>query len=86
MWFCSEMANQGVPDRYLDAFCGRVPKSVLSRHYTDFSPTRLKQIYDKASLTVLSWLIPNPPFFSRPCRNEKVRYMIGKPFGICMHY
>jgi intergrase/recombinase len=31
----------GVPDRYVDAFCGRVPRSVLVRHYTDFSPEKL---------------------------------------------
>lgn len=43
-----------VPDRHVDAFCGRVPKSVLARHYTDFSPERLKEIYEKANLKVLS--------------------------------
>jgi len=53
-WFCSEMGALGVPDRYVDAFCGRVPKSVLARHYTDFSPEKLKRIYDKAGLRVLS--------------------------------
>jgi integrase len=53
-WFCSEMGRLGVPDRYVDAFCGRVPRSVLARHYTDFSPEKLKEIYDKANLKVLS--------------------------------
>ncbi len=53
-WFCSEMGSLGVPDRYVDAFCGRVPKSVLARHYTDFSPVKLKAIYNKAQLKVLS--------------------------------
>ena len=52
-WFCSEMGRLGVPDRYVDAFCGRTPKSVLARHYTDYSPRKLKEIYDKAELTVL---------------------------------
>jgi intergrase/recombinase len=42
------MGRLGVPDRYVDAFCGRVPQSVLARHYTDFSPERLKEIYDQA--------------------------------------
>jgi integrase/recombinase XerD len=51
-WFCSELGRLGVPDRYVDAFCGRVPTSVLARHYTDYSPRRLKQVYDAASLTV----------------------------------
>ena len=52
-WFCNELSELGVPDRYIDAFCGRVPKSVLARHYTDYSPEKLKRIYDKANLTVL---------------------------------
>ena len=53
-WFCSEMGELGVADRYVDAFCGRVPRSVLARHYTDFSPERLKRVYDNANLRVLS--------------------------------
>lgn len=52
-WFACEMGRLGVPDRYVDAFCGRVPRSVLARHYTDFSPEKLKEIYDKANLKVL---------------------------------
>lgn len=53
-WFCTEMAMLGIPDRYIDAFCGRVPRSVLARHYTDFSPERLKEIYEKTPIQVLS--------------------------------
>ena len=54
IWFCCEMANLGVQDRYVDAFCGRVPRSILARHYTDYSPERLKEIYDKTGLKVLA--------------------------------
>ena len=53
-WFCCQLGELGVPDRYVDAFCGRVPKSVLARHYTDYSPEKLKRIYDRANLTVLA--------------------------------
>jgi len=53
-WFCNEMGMLGVQDRYIDAFCGRVPRSILARHYTDYSPERLKRIYDKANLRILS--------------------------------
>jgi intergrase/recombinase len=49
-WFCSEMMRLGVSETHVDAFCGRVPKSVLARHYTDFSPEKLKEIYEKAEL------------------------------------
>jgi len=52
-WFACEMGRLGVPDRYVDAFCGRVPRSVLARHYTDFSPEKLMEIYEKADLKVL---------------------------------
>lgn len=52
-WFCSEMGSLGVPDRYVDAFCGRVPKSILGKRYTDFSPKKLQRIYEKAGLRVL---------------------------------
>jgi integrase len=53
-WFCCEMGKLGVPDRYVDAFCGRVPRSVLARHYTDFSAERLREIYIKANLKALA--------------------------------
>jgi len=53
-WFANEMAKQGVPDRFIDAFQGRVPRSVLARHYTDYSVDNLKAIYDKANLKILS--------------------------------
>jgi len=53
-WFCVEMTNLNVPDRYIDAFCGRVPKTILGRHYTDYSPKKLKGVYDKANLNLFS--------------------------------
>ena len=49
-WFCVAMGEARVQDRYVDAFCGRLPKSVLAKHYTDYSPKRLKYIYDKSDL------------------------------------
>jgi len=52
-WFCNELGELGVQDRYVDALCGRIPKSILARHYSDFSPHKLKAIYDKADLRVL---------------------------------
>ena len=53
-WFCQTMGELGTPDRFVDAWCGRIPKSVLGKRYTDYSPQRLKQIYDGAGLKVLS--------------------------------
>jgi intergrase/recombinase len=48
------MLRLGVSETYVDAFCGRVPKSVLARHYTDFSPQKLEEIYEKADIKILS--------------------------------
>jgi intergrase/recombinase len=53
-WFCCKLGELGIQDRYIDASCGKVPKSVLSGHYTDYSPKKLKAIYDKAQLRILS--------------------------------
>jgi len=46
-WICNEMGRLGVGDRFIDAYCGRVPRTVLAQHYTDFSPERLKEVYDR---------------------------------------
>jgi len=53
-WFCSEMLRLGVSETYVDAFCGRAPKSVLARHYTDCSPQKLEEIYEKANIKILA--------------------------------
>ncbi len=51
--FAREMSLKGVQDRYIDAFCGRTPQSVLARHYSDYSPEVLKEIYEKANIKIL---------------------------------
>jgi len=55
-WFCDELGRLGVQDRFVDSFCGRVPKSILAKHYSDFSPKKLKEIYDQAKLKIISKL------------------------------
>jgi integrase len=52
-WFCSEMLRLSVSETCVDAFCGRVPKSVLARHYTDFSPQKLEETYEKVNIKIL---------------------------------
>ena len=52
-WFATEMSRCGVDAKYIDAFCGRTPSSVLEKHYLDYSPDSLKDIYDEARLAVL---------------------------------
>ena len=53
-WFSTEMGELGVPDRFVDIFQGRAPRSVLAKHYTGKRLERLKRIYDKADLEVLA--------------------------------
>jgi len=52
-WFADRMDQLGVSERYINAFCGRIPRSVLAKHYTDYSYRRMKQVYDRAGLKVL---------------------------------
>ncbi|MCS4541286.1 MAG: site-specific integrase [Euryarchaeota archaeon] len=52
--FTNELGRKRIPDRFIDAFCGRIPNSTIAKHYSDFSPENLKQIYDGADLKVLS--------------------------------
>ena len=54
VWFATEMGELGVPDRFVDIFQGRAPRTVLAKHYTGKGLQRLKRIYDKAGLRVLS--------------------------------
>lgn len=54
VWFCNEMGRLGVADRYIDAFCGRVPMSVLAKHYSDYTPRKLQEIYRNAGISVLT--------------------------------
>jgi len=48
------MGELSVPDRYVDVFQGRAPRSVIAKHYTGKGFERLKRIYDKANLKILS--------------------------------
>ena len=52
-WVATAMSRCGVDAKYIDAFAGRTPSSVLGKHYLDFSPDSLKKIYDDTGLTVL---------------------------------
>lgn len=44
-----------VPDRFVDVFQGRAPRSVLAKHYTGKGLALLKRVYNKANLIVLSF-------------------------------
>jgi integrase len=52
-FFSQEMGKALIPDRVIDIFQGRSPRSVLAKHYTPQGLRLLREIYDKANLTVL---------------------------------
>jgi len=54
IWHSTTLGELMVPDRYVDVFQGRAPRSVLAKHYTGKGLERLKRIYDKANLKVLA--------------------------------
>jgi integrase len=54
VWHSTTLGELGVPDRYVDVFQGRAPKSMIARFYTGKELLRLKRIYDKANLKVLN--------------------------------
>lgn len=41
-------------DRFVDAFCGHVPESMLALRYSDFALHKLREIYAKANLRILN--------------------------------
>lgn len=47
------MGQIGVSDRYVNAYCGRVPRSVRARRYADFSLEKQVEVREKANLTML---------------------------------
>ncbi len=54
VWFSMEMGEQGIPDRFVDIFQGRAPRSVLAKHYTSKGIEMLDRIYNKANLDILA--------------------------------
>ncbi len=52
VWFSNELGEQFVPDRFVDIFQGRAPRSVFAKSYTAKGIERLKAIYEKANLTI----------------------------------
>jgi site-specific recombinase XerD len=54
VWFATELGENLIPDRFIDLFQGRAPRSVLAKNYTSRGLARLKTIYERANLCILS--------------------------------
>lgn len=48
-WQSTTLGENGSPDRYVDIFHGRAPRTVLAKFYTGKELLRLKAVYDKFS-------------------------------------
>jgi len=59
-WHSVELGEKGVGDRYIDVFQGRAPRTTLAKHYTSHGIKRLKTVYDRANLSVLSTFQKSP--------------------------
>ena len=45
--FTEKCSQAGIEGKYIDAFCGRIPKKVLEANYTVYSPRSLSNQYEK---------------------------------------
>jgi integrase len=45
--FTEKCTHAKIPDKYINAFCGRISQSMIAKHYTDYSPNRLREEYNK---------------------------------------
>ncbi|MGQ0790754.1 MAG: tyrosine-type recombinase/integrase, partial [Nitrosopumilaceae archaeon] len=45
--FTEKCTQAGIEGKYIDAFCGRIPKKVLEANYTVYSPQSLRVQYEK---------------------------------------
>jgi integrase len=52
-FFSQEMGKALIPDRFIDIFQGRAPRSVLAKHYTPQGIKLLREIYDRANLKII---------------------------------
>ncbi len=53
--FADRCTKAGIKDKYIDAFCGRISKGVLAKHYTAYSEDAMVEVYANVEpLLVLS--------------------------------
>ena len=45
--FTEKCSIAKISDKHINAFCGRISDSIISKHYTDYSPSKLKEQYCK---------------------------------------
>jgi hypothetical protein len=43
--FADRCTKAGIKDKYIDAFCGRILKEILTKHYTSYSEDAMVEVY-----------------------------------------
>ena len=44
--FTEKCTKAGVIEKYIDTFCGRTPKRIIAKHYSDYSDEAMRKQYD----------------------------------------
>jgi len=44
--FTEKCTKAGIIEKYIDAFCGRTPKRIIAKHYSDYSAEAMRKQYD----------------------------------------
>ena len=44
--FTEKCTDAKIHEKYIDAFCGRTPKRIIAKHYSDYSPDSMRKRYD----------------------------------------
>jgi integrase len=65
-WHSTMLGELMVPDRFVDIFQGRAPKSVLAKHYTGRDFDRLRNLYNRIDLKIFT---PSISIFSNEVNN-----------------
>ncbi|MCS4538120.1 MAG: integrase, partial [Thaumarchaeota archaeon] len=52
-WHADKLERLGMPEKYIEFLQGKVPRTTLRRHYTDYSTEKVRDAYLKAGLKVL---------------------------------
>ncbi|MGH2639101.1 MAG: tyrosine-type recombinase/integrase [Rhabdochlamydiaceae bacterium] len=83
-FFESEMIERGISESYVNFLAGRVPASVLSKHYLSYRPEKLFKIYSSAGLKIIADSVsvdtPTIPKPTELVESEKVSSSINNHF------
>ena len=51
--FTEKCTSAGIHEKYIDAFCGRIQEQVIRKHYSNYSPEKLRLEYNKVESSLV---------------------------------